>query len=139
MSIIVNFRNKQCKNNIKNNFIHKDSFEIKIMIYNNKEYIFFDLKNYEEIILECDTNTDENISVECIKNGNNKYIMFTDDTDNICVCCDNFRKICIINHYYSYKWGPNRSNMNSQLCNEKEIDDSDFDNIKDNILELYIE
>ena len=60
-------------------------------MYNNEKYHFIDLKNYNEIIIECDTYEDEHISIEGVKNGYTKYIMFMND--NICVRCDNFQKI----------------------------------------------
>ena len=129
-SIIVNFRCKDYKNNIKNNFVHIDTFERKTIMYNDEKYHFIDLQNYNEIIIECDTYEDEYILVEGVKNGYTKYIMFMNESENICVRCDNFQKINIINHYYG------ASNMNSPLFNETEIDDAYFNDIYDNELNI---
>ena len=127
MSIVVNFRSNQSRQsrerNIKNIFIHMDTYEHKIFTYKNKQYLFYDLKNYKNITLECDAN-DEDMDVKCIKNKNN---------NNICIWCNNFQEISIIYHYYGYEYGPCASNMNAPLWSEIIIDDTDFNDAEENV------
>ena len=117
----------------KNVSTHKILFDgvYSVFTYNNNDYMFYDLNNYNEIDVECDGK--EDMDVTCMKNGLNKYILIDAINRNVCIQCNNIKNLTIFYHYKGYKWGPGCSYMNAPLLGTKCFNHTDFEDVEDKL------
>jgi hypothetical protein len=126
MSITINCRkNHSVNKNIKTEFININELKLKEIYYKNKPFIYINLNSYKNIDIECDGY--EKMSETCVKNGFNKYVLFKDTNNRICVQINNFETLSIIYHYRGYKWRPGNTCMNAHIWNVINVDERDFD------------
>lgn len=97
------------------------------LIYKNIEYALYNLSGCSEISIIC--NGSKHTYANLIKTAHGKYVLFED----ICVRCDNIKKLEITYHYYGYKWTPRFLNMNMPLHDVLIIEDTDFNDITENL------